>query len=236
MRTKNPSETRAPSPERTPCRQIALERVVPAPLEQALAHGQASEVYATDCVLACDRRYQLVAPSGKGKSTLLHILFGLRDDYSGCVRFDDTDIRTLTPDAWAALRERTLGMVFQDLRLLPQMTARENIALKWALGSDLPWSALEHMADQLGIAHVLDQPAATLSWGQQQRVAILRALSGKFRLLLLDEPFSHLDGAAARAARALIETRCRQLGAGFLLCTLHPDPDFSGSEMLHLGT
>ncbi len=236
MRTKNPSETLAQPSAPLSLRQIILEQVVPAPLEQALANGQASEVYATDCVLACDRRYQLVAPSGKGKSTLLHILFGLRDDYSGRVRFDGTDIRTLTPDAWAALRERTLGMVFQDLRLLPQMTARENIALKWALGSDLTWSELEHMADQLGIARVLDQPAATLSWGQQQRVAVLRALSGKFRLLLLDEPFSHLDKAAAAAARALIKARCRQLGAGILLCTLQPDPDFSESEMLQLGT
>ncbi len=212
--------------------QIEIEKLRPAPLAAILQPEHRSDVYDTHCTLDTRARYQLVAPSGKGKSTLLHILFGLRRDYDGTVRFDERDIRRFSPAHWARLRRDQLGMVFQDLRLLPQLTASENVRAKWVLDKDMPESALLQWAEALDVAELWHQPAATLSYGQQQRVAILRALSGKFRFLLLDEPFSHLDPELTRRAQELIEKRCDQLEAGLLVTSLTTHPAFEDCLIL----
>lgn len=213
-------------------RRITIERLRPAPLETHLSADHQSDVYDTHCTLDTHARYQLVAPSGKGKTTLLHILFGLRHDYSGTVCFDGCDIRSLSPARWAHLRRDQLGMVFQDLRLLPQLTASENVRAKWVMDKDVPEAVLRRWAEALDLAELWHQPAATLSYGQQQRVAILRALSGKFRFLLLDEPFSHLDPELTMRAQALIEQRCAQLEAGLLMTSLTAQPAYNGCCIL----
>ena len=161
--------------------------------------------------------------SGRGKSTFLHLLHGIRREYSGTVQIDGEDIRSYSNDRWAELRQKRVAMVFQDLRLLTELTARENLQIKARLTGPEPLEPLGPLAERLGVAEHLDKPCALLSYGQQQRVALLRALLQPFDLLLLDEPFSHLDPAITETCMKLILEVSAERGAGILLATLDPD-------------
>ena len=199
--------------------QIHLQNVRPEPL---LSQGIApeSQLFASDFQFQTGNRYLVVAASGKGKSTLLHILYGLRRDFDGEVHLDQRSVRSIEADAWADLRRNQLSIVFQDLRLFPDLTARENIELNNALTQHKTAAEIEVLAERFGVAPLLDRPAATLSYGQRQRVALIRALCQPFKFLLLDEPFSHLDEANQRIGCALIREACDAQGAGLILVSL----------------
>ena len=196
-----------------------LQQVLPTPLkEQKRIHE--SNIWETDCRLEKGKKYLVTAPSGKGKSTFLHILYGLRKDYVGTVELDAKKLSELTINAWADLRKDNLAIVFQDLRLFPKLSAMDNILIKANLHSLKTEEDILIMAQQLGIDHLLNQNCATLSYGQRQRVAIIRALCQPFDFLFLDEPFSHLDEANTEAAFQLIEKVCAEQEAGFILVSL----------------
>ena len=222
---------------------IQLTKVIPLPLlENGL--NPASDVFNTEGVLfEKGKKYLITAPSGKGKSTLIHAVYGLRDDYQGSIFFEKKDIRTQSVEDWAVIRQQKLAIVFQDLRLFLNLTARENIELKRQLTGDDSLkntqnatnrnlksgirnpvtpsvSDLENWSKRLGIADFLDKTAATLSYGQRQRVAIIRALAQPFDYLLLDEPFSHLDTENIKIATDIIKEACEQQKAGLLLVSL----------------
>ncbi|HMP94224.1 MAG TPA: ATP-binding cassette domain-containing protein, partial [Phnomibacter sp.] len=97
-----------------------------------------------------------------------------------------------------------------------------------------PTSAITQMAEQLGVSHVLHQRASTCSYGEQQRIAIIRALMQPFSWLLMDEPFSHLDKENTTKAAALIAEECAKRGAGFLLTDLDDDDHFAYTQYLNL--
>jgi ABC-type lipoprotein export system ATPase subunit len=200
---------------------IQLTDVKPIPLVSQGMNPR-SAVFGTQCTMAQGAHYLITAPSGKGKSTLLHILYGLRSDYEGEVQVDDLNLRTASADQKALLRQKTLAIVFQDLRLFPELSALDNIRLKAELTGYRSAADIEHMAEQLGVASLLHQKAGTLSYGQQQRIAIIRALQQPFRYLLLDEPFSHLDPDNTARALSLVEAVCRQEGASMMLTSLAP--------------
>ena len=212
---------------------IELDHILPHPLREARDRG-ASQIWEQTTSFATGQRYLVTAPSGKGKSTLLHIIYGLRTDYGGEVRIDGKPVAHYSMDGWSDLRREHLSIVFQDLRLFGHLTARENIEIKRQLAPRISAETAEQMAGQLGIDDVYDQPAATLSYGQRQRVAIIRALCQPFGLLLLDEPFSHLDDDNIARARALIEEACTDQDAGFLLVSLGSDYAFSPTQYLNL--
>jgi ABC-type lipoprotein export system ATPase subunit len=203
---------------------IKLHKVIPFPLlENGL--NPASNVYNTEgVVFEANKNYLLSAASGKGKSTLIHAIYGLRNDYEGTIFLDTKNVKDYSMDDWAVIRQKKLAIVFQDLRLFLHLTARENIVLKSQLTSDKKAApsvkTLEEYAERLGIADFLDKPCATLSYGQRQRVAIIRALAQPFDYLLLDEPFSHLDKENIRIASDIINEVCRQQRAGLLLVSL----------------
>lgn len=198
---------------------IQLENVKPIPL---LPNGidSNSNIWACNCRFEKGKKYLIKAPSGKGKSTFIHLLYGLRQDYEGALIFAKEDVRNHPHDTWSAIRREQLSIVFQDLRLFPQLTALENIQLKAHLSDYKDDEAIQKMAKILGIDNLLDQKAATLSYGQQQRVAIIRALCQPFDFLLLDEPFSHLDKANIKAASNLINTALKAQKAGMILVSL----------------
>lgn len=194
-----------------------LQNILPFPLkEQKFTH--VSNIWQTDCFFEKGKKYLVLAPSGKGKSTFLHILYGLRKDYEGRVSFDKENIQKFQPSEWANLRKDKLAIVFQDLRLFPNLSAIDNIRLKAQLTNHT--ANIEKMAARLGIQDLLQQSCETLSYGQKQRVAIIRALVQPFDFLLLDEPFSHLDEENTKNALSLITEICQEQEAGMILVSL----------------
>lgn len=204
---------------------IVFEQVTPAPL--AGVSALASDVWQTQCVFEAGRRYQLTAPSGKGKSTAIHLIYGLRRDYTGRLTLGDKDALTLMPPEWATLRQKTFSIVFQDLRLFLDLTAWENLQVKAALypeaAPDVTLKPFREMAAELGVTHCLEKKCGVLSYGERQRIAILRALIQPFEWLLLDEPFSHLDAKNIETASRLITQACDNRSAGFILTSLSSD-------------
>ena len=196
-----------------------LQNILPNPLkEQKKTHK--SDIWETVCQLEKGKKYLVTAPSGKGKSTFLHILYGLRKDYIGAVELNKKDLSTLEINTWADLRKDNLAIVFQDLRLFAKLSALDNILIKANLHALKTETDIQGMAKKLGIDHLLNQSCETLSYGQRQRVAIIRALCQPFDFLFLDEPFSHLDEANTKAAFQLIESVCEEQAAGFILVSL----------------
>ncbi len=166
----------------------------------------------------------LVAPSGGGKSTLLHLIAGLEDADRGTIVVNGTPIGSLRGAARDAFRGGTIGMVFQTFHLLQGFSALENVLVALMFSTD-SGSANESRARGLllglGLQDV-DQLVDTMSVGQQQRVAVARALACRPVLVLADEPTASLDPANASNAIALLQGACREHGAA-LLCTSH-DP------------
>ncbi len=197
---------------------ITLNKIKPTPLAPEAV--KISEMWDKECTFKKGKYYLIKAPSGTGKTTLIHLLYGMRTDYQGNLLFDGTDAKQFDVDDWSELRQTKVSIVFQDLRLFGKLTARENIQLKWDLGSDITQSEIDEMAKALGIADILEKPCNILSYGQQQRVAIIRALCQPFDFLLLDEPFSHLDLDNIRIATEVIDRIVKKNKAGLILVSL----------------
>ena len=153
----------------------------------------------------------IMGPSGSGKSTLLTLAGALDRPSAGCVRVNGRDLAALPPIALAELRRRVIGFVFQDLNLLPGLTALENVALPLELdGAPAAQSRAEALAALEGVklAHLAGRFPDDLSGGEQQRVAIARAFVGPRALLLADEPTGALDSLTGEMVMRLLRTQC----------------------------
>ncbi len=160
----------------------------------------------------------VMGPSGSGKSTLLNVAGGLDTVSAGAVRVEGTDLASLSRAALAAVRRRSAGYVFQDLNLIPTLTAVENVALPLELdGRRRVRSYALAALEEVGVADLADRYPDEMSGGQQQRVAIARALVGERRLVLADEPTGALDSETGEAVLALLRRRVDQGCAGVLV-------------------
>ena len=163
----------------------------------------------------------VMGPSGSGKSTLLHLAGGLDSPTSGEVLVEGTALSGLSRKQLAQLRRRAVGYVFQDLNLVPALTAAENVSLPRELdGVSSRRARTEAVAalEEVGIGELADRFPDDMSGGQQQRVAIARALVGPRRLMLADEPTGALDSHTGEAVMALLRQRC-DAGAAAVLVT-----------------
>jgi putative ABC transport system ATP-binding protein len=213
---------------------IELQKIVPVPLKEKFIR-RGSDVWNNAVVFNQGEWIKIKAPSGTGKTTLVHTLYKLRDDYEGKVFWDNNDLRNINADALATLRRQNVSIIFQDLRLFPNLTARENIELKRVLQKPIyEHTIINEMAETLGISSILNQRAGLCSYGEQQRIAIIRALMQPFNWLLMDEPFSHLDQNNIAKASRLIEQECKKRNAGFILTDLDDDEHFNYSRILNL--
>ena len=147
-------------------------------------------------------------------------MYGYRNDYEGRITFDGDDIRTFDAARWAAVRRTSLSILFQELRLFPELTALENIRLKNNLTGYASPAQIEHWMEALGIAAKRDTPAAHMSLGQQQRTAFVRALCQPFDFILMDEPVSHLDEENARLMASLLSEELQARGAAAVVTSI----------------
>ncbi|GAA2741137.1 ABC transporter ATP-binding protein [Terrabacter aerolatus] len=187
-------------------------------------HGEGeTEVVALSHASLTVARGELVAvmgPSGSGKSSLLNLAGGLDRATSGRVVVEGVDVASLDARGLAALRRRSIGFVFQDLNLIPSLTAAENIGLPLELDG---WSvrrarsqALDAL-DRLRLRELADRYPDQMSGGQQQRVAIARALVGERTLVLADEPTGALDSHTGEGVLKILRQRCDAGAAGLLV-------------------
>ena len=162
----------------------------------------------------------LIGQSGGGKTTLLHLIAGLLVPDRGSIEVDGIELTKLSEQGRDRFRASAIGYVFQTFNLLPAFSAIENVRLGMTFGqSGAPISQAFELLDRVGLADRADYKPNQLSVGQQQRVSIARALAGKPKLLLADEPTANVDPASAESVLELIRTTCQEAGIAMLIVT-----------------
>lgn len=180
----------------------------------------------------------VVGASGSGKSTLLHLLGGLDHPTAGTVRVGGESMTSLSEDGRSRLRSRAVGFVFQFHQLLPEFTALENVMMPgWIAGgraeSEARARAVE-LLGQLGLTDRAEHKPAELSGGEQQRVAVARALHRRPAVLLADEPTGNLDRTAAQSLMEILERFRRDESQATVVATHNPDLARAASRVLSL--
>lgn len=179
-----------------------------------------SDIWRQDVTFERGHLYLIEAASGTGKSSLCSYLIGYRTDYEGTMCFDGRDIRELRTFEWTAVRQRSLSTIFQELRLFPELTAWENVQIKNQLTSFKTEADILSYFEVLGIADKRDTRLAQMSFGQQQRVALIRALCQPFDFFLADEPVSHLDKDNSQIMGQLMMEEAQRQGAGVIVTSI----------------
>ena len=203
--------------------QIKIQAIIPHPLKDF--GFTESEVWNKNYHFKKGEYYQIVAHSGVGKSTLINILYGDRKDYDGDVLFDEQNIKKFNSKTWDSLRKTNISYVFQGLHLFEELTLLENIQLKNGLTKHATEEEIKKWIEAVGLTKHLHQKAVHLSYGQRQRIAVIRAFCQPFDFILLDEPFSHLDPINQSLLMDLIEIEAKKNNAGIILTSLQPIDD-----------
>lgn len=185
-------------------------------------YGNLHVLKGVDVEILSSEIVSIVGSSGAGKSTLLHILGTLDKPDSGVLTMQDKDLLKLTGENLAKYRNQQIGFIFQFHNLLPEFTASENIQIPGMIKGGNP-AALEkragELAELLSISHRLDHKPSTLSGGEQQRIAVARALINDPAVVFADEPSGNLDTENARALHSLFFTLREELGQAFVIVT-----------------
>ncbi len=183
-------------------------------------HTAVTALQPTDLTIEYGEFLAIMGPSGSGKTTLLSLIGGLDRPTAGRVMVDDRDLATASGSDLALLRRRTVGYVFQDLNLLPGLTAIENVALPMELDGRKLSEARGAARDALlsvGLEALATRFPDDLSGGEQQRVAIARAVAGGRRILLADEPTGALDSISGESVMRLLRAHCADGGTAILV-------------------
>ncbi len=190
-----------------------------------------------DLEVAAGEIVTIVGASGSGKSTLLNIIGALDRPTSGTVRVAGRDLNTLWDEALAELRSRHMGFVFQFHHLLPEFSAHENVAMPALIAGIAREEAMERALELLGsvgLAERADYQPAKLSGGEQQRVAVARALSNNPGLLLADEPSGNLDSVTSESLHELLWELNELEGQTLILVTHNQDLASRSTRVLEL--
>lgn len=198
---------------------ILLENVIPYPLRDII--NENSTVWNTSFQFVEFEKYQVSARSGVGKTTLLSVIYGVRHDFTGEVFLDRSPISLLSQNQWVELRRSTLSMVFQGLLLFDSISVIDNLLIKNRLTDFFSEKEITAMLEELEIDKLLNKKAGEISFGQKQRVAIIRALCQPFKILMLDEPFSHLDAQTTQIATNLINNNVDNQKAMLIISSLN---------------
>lgn len=193
-----------------------------------------SEIWNADATFEKGHLYLVEADSGKGKSTFCSYILGYRHDYSGSVTFDDQDIKQFKVSDWCDIRRNHVSHLFQELRLFPELTAMENVEIKNKMTNFKSRDQIVEWFERLGIGDKLDAKIGHMSFGQQQRVGMIRALVQPFDFIFVDEPISHLDDNNSRIMADIMMTEAHRQGAGVIVTSIgkHMDLDYEKTYRL----
>lgn len=212
---------------------ITFQSVVPQVFESQ-KEALHSEVWNRNLTFEKGKLYLIEAASGRGKSTFCSYVLGYRHDYSGQVLFNDVPTSTFKVRDWVEARRLHISHLFQELRLFPELTAFENIVIKNKLTNFKSQEQIATWFEQLGIADKMHERIGRMSFGQQQRVALIRALVQPFDFLLVDEPISHLDDKNAAVMAEMMMKEAREQGAGVLVTSIGKHMDLPYERVVKL--
>jgi len=201
---------------------IEFKSIVPYPLKD----NEQTEysIRGNDYKWKSPQKTLLNAVSGKGKSTFIGVLSGIRTDFEGELIINNISTKQFSNTNWAELRVNSIATVYQDLQLFLELTILENLQVKNNLTNHFSDEELLSLIDKVGLTAHMSKKCNLLSLGQQQRVAILRALCQPFKILLMDEPFSHLDTANEAIIVEVLKTELDKNQAGLIITTLGDKP------------
>lgn len=211
---------------------ISFKHVIPHVF--ASREQQDSDIWQQTVDFEKGKRYLLEANSGKGKSTFCSYVVGYRNDYTGIISFDGNDTRAFKVSDWVNVRKRQLSYLFQELRLFPELTAYENIEIKNQLTGFKTRQQVVDWFERLGIPDKMNEKIGKMSFGQQQRVAMIRALVQPFDFILVDEPISHLDDTNARIMGEVLQEEAAAQGSGVIVTSIGKHMDLSYDSVLKI--
>lgn len=212
--------------------EIELRNIRPCYMSESEVSG--SDIYMQSLVrFEHGKQYMVSAKSGHGKSSLLNFIYGISNAYVGDIAIRE-DGGGVVLQSSRDFKVRQMSYMFQDLCLFPELTALENVQLKNRLTDFKSESEIESMLMALLPSEKLNQPVATLSLGQRQRVAAVRSLCQPFRFLLLDEPFSHVDNENAHRMASLVAGEVERQHAGLIVTALDPVDQFEFDKVMNL--
>ena len=179
-----------------------------------------SDVWLKEVVFEKEKTYLVEANSGTGKSSLCSYIFGYRKDYQGDIFFNNVNIHDLSIRQWVEQRKGHLALMWQELRLFPELTAMENVLIKNKLTGYQKRTTIDEWFERLGIEEKRDALVGRMSFGQQQRVALIRSLCQPFDFIFVDEPISHLDDSNSRIMADMLMEEAHRQGAGVVATSI----------------
>jgi len=188
-----------------------------------------SDIYLqNEIVFEQGKKYLLKANSGHGKSSILNFIYDCNKNYTGNIFFNNKE------DSIISIRRTKLSYIFQDFKLFSKLTLWENIKIKNNLTNFKTDEEILNLIENSGLIEKKDQKLDTLSLGQKQRTAIIRSLCQPFDILLLDEPFSHLDERNIEIFTNIINQELENQNAGLIMTTLDNEYLFKYDKILNL--
>lgn len=213
---------------------ITFDNVLPQVFQQR--EDLVSDVWSKQLEFKKGQTYLVEAESGKGKSTFCSYILGYRHDFTGDILFDGTSVSELSVSRWVDVRRQHISHLFQELRLFPELTAMENVQIKNRLtnGGYATDKQIKEWFERLGIADKLNAKVGRMSFGQQQRVAMIRALVQPFDFLLVDEPISHLDDNNSAIMADIMMTEVRRQEAAVIVTSIGKHMDMAYDNVVKL--
>lgn len=193
-----------------------------------------SDIWLQDVTFEKGRLYLVEANSGTGKSSLCSYIYGYRYDYQGQILFDGEDISHYNVAEWTTIRKKHFALLWQELRLFPELTAWENVEIKNKLTGFQKKKKIKEWFEMLGITEKLDAKVGRMSFGQQQRVALIRALCQPFDFLFVDEPISHLDDTNSEMMGRIMTAEAQRQGAGIIATSIGKHIELPYEQVFHL--
>jgi putative ABC transport system ATP-binding protein len=211
---------------------INCKGIIPLPIPENLI--KQSEVWAREFSINDNEKVLIYAESGKGKTTLLNIILGTRKDYNGELCINNKNIKEHSNNELSELRRNKFSVVPQGLLLFNDLSVIENITIKNRILNFLSNEEIESLLEKFGIIDQRNKRVKFISYGQKQRLAIIRAMCQDFRFLLMDEPFSHLDEKNREIVWETVNYYADKQNAGIIMTSLHDDLKFDFNKKMRV--